>query len=341
MHPNHPTHQSGEAPQKKGSLPLTELGALFDFAKGVFTPQLCSIEHDEIKASVLMVPNGSGGVELQSVKDLIDEYRERPERRMGTIEVDDLESFIFLVNRDKNQDSMIFARRDAKRPSLTAVLNFHDAGGDMACFCDDRVQYDFPLSDEWKAWTSKDGKAAAMPQEEFARWLEDHIFDIGEPAAAGTITQAFATKLGVQLAGPQRLMEVSRGLELRVNSAIRNVVNLGTGEAQLVYATEHSDATGAPLNVPAAFHLLIPIFKQGATYSIPVRLRYRAGSGKVSWFYEMHRADLFLLDALDEAIARVRQPEDKAPPPDTKTALTLRASTGGCGLPVVLGTPPN
>lgn len=314
----------------------SDFGDLFDAARKLQEPKVIEIEHDGIKAKALLCPNGQGGIDFYSVKDHIDEYRAQPERRRGTIAVDDLDSFIALVNRDKNDNSMIFARRDKAKPRLTALLDFHISGGASPRFCEDRIRYDFPLSEEWETWNGKNGKSNAMSQVEFARFIEDNIFDIGEPGAAGATAAAFAAKLDVKLATPQRLMEVSRGLELNVKETVANVINLASGEVQLVYGTEHQAAKGGgPLNIPAAFHIMIPIFKGGARYSIPVRLRHRHASGQVSWFYELHREDMFLQDAINEAIEIVRRsselPKDADPQKPPKV---------GCGLPVVLGTPP-
>jgi uncharacterized protein YfdQ (DUF2303 family) len=268
---------------------------------------------------------------LVSVRRLVDEWRERPARRSGRIVAHDIASFVALVNRDSGENSVIFA--DAgERPKLVAVLNFHAAGhGGEPAFCDDVIEYPFPLSDEWEAWVGSNGEAKKKGQAAFAEFIEDRLFDIGEPGAAGNIAKAWAEKLGVSLAGPNALMQVPKGLSVRVEETVRNVINRGTGEVSFVFTTEHKDGDGLndTVKVPSAFHIRIPILRGEVTYSIPVRLRYRAGGGKISWFYEMHRPELFLLDAVNDAIARVRAPED-----------AVDVASRGCGLLVVMGLPP-
>jgi uncharacterized protein YfdQ (DUF2303 family) len=331
---------------KSGNTQSSDLGDAISFASTTFEPRVFDVEHDGLKAQIILMPNGQGGMSTMSVKRTLDEYRTEPERRKGTIVVDDVDSFIALVNRDKRDESVIFASL-GESPSMTAVLDYHP-GSAEAGWCEDRISYAFPVSDEWTTWTEANGKEEAKSQAEFAQYLEDHIFDIGEPGAAGAIAQAFATKLGVSFAGPQRLMETSRGLSIRVEETVRNVVNLGTGEVQFVFGTENKDTNGAPLSVPAAFHIMIPIFKGGPTYSIPVRLRYRAGGGKIMWWFEMHRADLFFADASKETISRVRLADaiqaDAPPSPEGEsTALATTPAEPipfGCGLPVLLGPAP-
>jgi len=316
----------------------SDIGSVIEITGRLFAPELMEISDGEVAGSVLLVPNDKGMVAMQ-VKPLLAPFRERPERREGTIRADDLDSFIALVNRDKRPESIVFAHRGKlgaqPGPSLTAVLDFHKPNAGAPAFGKDRIHYAFPVSDEWAAWTGHDGKAHAMDQHDFATWLEDHIFDIGEPGAAGPTTMAFADKLTLRLAGPSELMGVSRGLEVRIDQTVKQVVNLSDGTGELRWAEKNTDASGAPLKVPSAFHLLIPIFRGGALYSIPVRLRYRAGGGRVTWWYEMHRADLFYDDAIHDVIERVRASATPAAPKEEGGVVP----PAGTGLPVVLGAP--
>lgn len=315
----------------------SEMAATIAATRAAYEPRTITLRDGDITADVLLVPSGAG-MAVQNVATTLDPLRERPRFRRGEIRTDDLESFIALTNRDKRGESVIFARRsklgEQPGPSLCAVLDYHESNAGVRPtdlgFCKDRIIYALPLSDEWTTWAEKNGDQ--MDQADFAQFIEDHLFDIGEPDAAGPTAQAFASKLDLKLAGPSAMMAVSRGLEIRVNSTVRNVVNLPDGTGQFHYDETHTDGKGAPLNIPRAFHIMIPIFRGGALYSIPVRLRYRAATGKsTQWFYEMHRADLFFDDAIGDVLARVRlAPDAKA---DDK-------ATPGCGLPVILGSCP-
>lgn len=305
-----------------------QLKAALDFTEDhVVSYQLVEVDQDGIKASVLLT-RGADGTEMTEVRDLVDQLRDHPKRREGTLTTDDLDSFIYLVNRDKKPESVIFSARGSQNePYIVAVLDFHEAGAKTPHFCKDRVRYGFPLSDEWKLWNGKNGPKGVMSQGVFAQFIEDNIFDVGEPGAAGDIAASFAQKLGVTFASPSSLMTVSRGLEVRSNQRIKESRNLENGDCSLIFETTETDKNGAALNVPTAFHLLIPIFKGGALYSIPVRLRRRVSDGSLAWWFEMHRADLFLNDAIEDALIRVRGEAGEQ-------------SEDGTGLPVVMGTPP-
>ena len=279
----------------------TDADALIKFAKSRTEPRLVTLgdPHQETPdVAALLHFDATGAAHATSVKRLIDEYRVRPVRRIGSIVVNTIESFVALVNRDSNEDSVIFADNGAQ-PKLVAVLNFHRAGGGDPEFGDNKVVYPFPISDEWRAWLGRNGESKKMSQADFAEFIEDRYFDIAEPGSAGQITTTWAERMGVKLAGPAELMRVSRGLSVRVEETVRNVIKRESGESDFVFTVEHKDAAdGGSVKVPAAFHLRIPILRGEGDYSIPVRLRYRAGGGKVQWFYEMHRPELFLLDAV-------------------------------------------
>jgi hypothetical protein len=99
---------------------------------------------------------------------------------------------------------------------------------------------------------------------------------------------------------------------------VKQAQNLSSGEAQISYVTQHTDDDGKPLKVPSLFLIHIPVFRAGAPYEIAVRLRYRLKEGRITWFYELYRADKVFDHAFNEACANAA------------------ASTG---LPVIVGSP--
>ncbi len=202
---------------------------------------------------------------------------------------------------------------------LVSVLDYHEGGPEGSPrFGKHRGHYPFPVSDEWKAWTGSNGAAKAMSQEAFAEFIENRIVDIADPSTAGVGVSAMADGIGGTFAMPAKLLELSRGLQVNVGAAVKNAVNLGTGEAQINYVTTHADATGAALKVPTAFLIAIPVFVGGAPYQLAARLRYRVREGGITWFYELFRADA----AFDHAV---------------KEACTKAATD--TGLPLFFGTP--
>lgn len=251
---------------------------------------------------VVAVPTG---FKLESTKKFVDEYRTRPDRREGTAKLEDLDSFIAHAKRFADEGSAIFADPNFARPSLTSVLDYHPAGAESdPRFGRHRGVYTFPLSEEWAAWQAKDTEP--MGQAEFAEWIENRIVDIIDPSQAGESAKALGEAIGCAFASPSKLLELSRGLALRVDVKVKSAKNLGTGESQMQYATEHQDESGAPLKVPGAFLIALAVFRNGPPYQIAARLRYRHREGSLTWFYEMHRYDRVFEHAFKEACDRAK-----------------------------------
>jgi hypothetical protein len=275
--------------------------------------ELPKIEADDAPR-VLVLPRG---MEARSIKALIDEYRDRPERRAGTAVLGDLESFIAWVNRFKDANSAVFVDRSPETPSITAVIDYHEAGTEAdadARFCKHRGVYRFPLSEPWKAWAAIDGKP--LPHGDFAAWLEDRIGDVIAPpdrlAGADSLSEVdlklieLLKTLGGQFVGPSRLLDLSRGLRLTEEARFTSVQNITSGEVELAYQNEHREDAGAPLKIPSIFLLGIPVFERGPIYRIPVRLRYRLAGSKLTWFVVRYRSQLSFDDALNEDVEEVR-----------------------------------
>lgn len=258
------------------------------------------------KVAFMDVPEGRT---LESLKGIVEEYRTRPDRKIGTSEMATITSFVDQVNRSKDSDSVVFAAvANRADPRLIAVFDYNKAGPDgEPRFGQHRTLYRFPVSEEWKAWTAK--PIDNIGQVEFAEFLEAHIMDVLDPASLdpegkGTLA-AFCRQLGIRPASPQQLMELSRGLTVHANHKVVQQVNVGTGEAQISFGETHTDAQGAPVKVSGGFAIAIPVFIGGPAYQIPVRLRYRVKDGAVKWTLQPQRTNEVWDDAVKESVGSV------------------------------------
>jgi uncharacterized protein YfdQ (DUF2303 family) len=263
-------------------------------------PKLLPVESKlhELEGQVLLVPKG---MEVQSVKRFLDEVRTEPERRKGTAMHRELTSFIEHFNRFADDDSAIFASPDPRQPRLLAVLDYHRKTSDGAPqFGEHRSIYEPPLSEEWKAWTSTNGNV--MSQSDFAQFLEDRISDVIQPGVVNEdhALAEFANLVGGTFASPSKLIELSRGLAVNVEERVKQAVNLSSGAISVQYEAVHGDGRGNPLEIANLFLIAIPVFRSGALYRIPVRLRYRVSQGRLSWFYQLCRADKTFDHAFEE-----------------------------------------
>lgn len=148
---------------------------------------------------------------VSNVTDLFERYREHPRRKSGTANVATLESLISLIDRHKTEHSAIFAETNWEKPSITAVFDYHEAkNGGLADNGKHRAHYEFPLSEEWKAWVKINGKP--LEQVEFAEFIEDHIAELSAPDSFEA--EDFHGKFGFKVAYPNELVALSRGLQV-------------------------------------------------------------------------------------------------------------------------------
>lgn len=228
---------------------------------------------------------------VDGVHEQFEKYRVHPRRRIGTANVTALESLIELANRHKTESSVLFANKDWRQPSLTAVIDYHNLNSDgPANWLNHRIHYAFPLSEEWKAWMAVDGQP--MNQQDFAEWIEIHIPEISAPGSDEV--EDFKEMFGLKVAYPNEMLVLSRGLSIHVESRVKNNVVLQTGEGEITWDEEHTDGAGNKISVPGLFVLSIKPFDMGETCRIPVRLRYRARAGTVQWTFKLWRPEDYI-----------------------------------------------
>jgi len=229
---------------------------------------------------------------ISSLASLFGEYRQHPQHKKGTANAQTFESFCALTNRHKTADSVIFANMDWREPSLTTIVDYHqNQPGGLADNGKHRIHYAFPLSEEWKKWLEMNSQP--MKQQDFAWFLEDRILEVSSPEQADLV---YEEQFGTKIALASQLVELSRGLNLRVDATVKNAHTLQSGETSIQFEETHTDAAGAPIKVPGLFMLYIAPFFMGDKVRIPVRLRYRVQGGKIFWFYDIYRPDLFITE---------------------------------------------
>ena len=252
----------------------------------------------------------ANGLRVESLKPIIDSWRLHPERRRGTARVTDLASLCAYIERWKAPNSIVFCKDDRAAPELVAVLDHHQPTSDgRPEFGDHRAVYAFPLDEAWKAWLAADRKP--MDQGDFAAFIEDRMGDlIAVPQSSGADSDPLfqmVQGLGGAFASPSTVVELSRGLAVHVGETVKQAVNLQTGEVQVVYQSQHSDGAGGTVKAPGWFLIAVPVFRNGPPYRLGVRLRYRAGGGKISWFVQLWQPDRIIDHAIAEACDKVRE----------------------------------
>lgn len=240
--------------------------------------------------------------QLISVKGHAEAYRLKPREKSGSAKALTLATFISLTNRHKTEHSVVFADTTWTKPSFTAVIDYHpNISGGSADNGKHRVRYDFPLSEEWQAWVKQDGEV--MDQMDFAIFLEDRAIELSSPTDAEKI--ALERDFSTTVATPSELVQLSRGLKVRVSSTVEAEHTLASGAGEIKWSEQHQGADGTPLKVPGVFLLAVAPFFAGEKMRIPVRLRYRPSGGKVKWFYQIYRPDLHVTERVQSDLNTV------------------------------------
>ena len=253
-----------------------------------------------LPAEVAVLIQSGATPRIIGMRDEIEKWRVAPERRVGVAKVTTLGAFNALTVRHKDEHSALFAQTQWPKPSLTAVIDYHQTDG-VARFGKHRVLYEFPLTPEFQRWIDKNEKG--MNQVEFAEFIEANIMDmsVAMDAEAEQYEKLFRTKFAL----PSELVDLARNLEVNVDSKVKSVFKLQSGEAELRFETEHKSASGEALHVPGLFMLSVRVFVDGSEVRIPARLRYRLRDGDITWIYSLFKWEDALRDRVvaDAAIA--------------------------------------
>lgn len=213
---------------------------------------------------------------------------EHPHRLKGSTTVRDVKTFALLINEFKAARTKVYGLMNP--PKFTAVFNgnaMHLPGWGDHC-----VQYECPLSVEWKTWTQSNKKP--MNQADFAQFIEDNLPDLLDGAT---------------------LLEVSRTLQAKKKVNFASAIRLSDGQNQFTYEEEIQGTAGGKgqFKVPEVFELGIPVFDGGPLYKVPARLRYRINEGSLALWYDLERPHKILEDAAKAVWAEI----------ETATSLTI------------------
>ena len=225
---------------------------------------------------VALVPEGT------SLADLTEyQYREAPlHRKKGTVTLFDQASFCGYFGLFADDDSRIFA--DPTRSIFTAVLDYHESGDGKPRHGEHRAVFTLRNSPEWAAWSGQNTKA--LPQSEFAEFIEDNAADIIEPL-------------------PAHMIEVARDLKAKSEVNFASAIRLQNGQTQFTYQEEIRGSVGkGSMDVPETFRIRIPLHLGGPEYEITARLRYRIRETKLVLWYDLYRVQKLVEAAFRDTV---------------------------------------
>ena len=282
-----------------------DIRTVIDEMKELYKPGVILLGQDsEDQSFRVAVPKGLTLIDVQSEMDKRADARAlNPRRATGTVKTDTVESFVMMVTRHASDSTTVFMDT-VDKPNIVAVFNDHRPGEGPG-WRDHRAVHTPRLSDEWLAWTGNQNKN--MSQGDFVSFLEDRFLEVINQDMLLPKTREMANELGVKVASQDVVRGLAKGLDVKVDMAVKDVRKLDSGEVQVFYSEEHKASDGKPLSVPNAFAIGIPVFVNGPRYCLLVRLRYRVREGRVTWFYNVIRAEETKRDVVNDIVQTLRK----------------------------------
>ncbi|KQY83724.1 DUF2303 family protein [Pelomonas sp. Root1444] len=212
-----------------------------------------------------------------------------PRRTKAAATLNDPDSFLAYVARHATARTVCWAKFNPQTFTLafTAVIDEHDKAA--AGWRAHTASYTPDASAEWKVWSAANKQPHG--QVEFAEFIERHEPDIAA-------MDGYPTSL--------QMLAMATEFEANSDKRIKSVARLQGGGVRLEYVDDDNDATLTQMKLFERFQIGIPVFWAGPGYRIDARLKYRHGSGKVSFWYELIRPDRVHEAAAKELIEKVR-----------------------------------
>lgn len=224
------------------------------------------------------------GDQVKTIDLTGDAYSELPARKKGTTVVRDAASFAALWAKHADETSEVYA--DAARLTVTAVLNADGPAG--ADWGDHRVRLELRETDAWEQWAANDG--ALLKQEDFAEFVEDHLPEILEPAAA-------------------EMLEIAQSISGTVKAEFASGTRLATGQRQLAFTETVTAKAGqkGQLTIPETFVVGLVPFEGSEGYRLTARLRYRITDTRLTIGYKLERPQDVRATAFQDVVKAIAE----------------------------------
>jgi len=216
----------------------------------------------------------------------------QPRRKNATVFPAELDSFVDYVNRHKSGlNTTIWCQADFQEGDVTFTALINDHAGDLQGqqWRDHKAVFDPRKSAEWNIWDERDKEH--FSQIDFALFIEDRLQDIAPVEGLPTGTQ---------------MLDMATKFEAHQDSRFKQAIRLQSGGVQLEFVQDDDAGTVERMKIFERFAIGIPVFWNGPAYRIEARLRYRANSGRVVFWYELIRPDKVLEAAAQELIATIK-----------------------------------
>lgn len=265
---------------------LTDTQAIIDTATLAAEPTALSNTGSRLHSVV--VPEGAH-VEIIDLEEHLEAFRDRPRRKIGTVQVHDAPAFIAYLSKHALPETEVWA--DLANQQLVAVINANmgqtgDGVEDYAGWGDHRVKLVLHKTPAWVAWAGNDKKL--MAQSSFAEHVEERLPDFVTPPGAD-------------------MLELAQSFKAATNVAFESSRRLKSGETTLEYREQTEATAGKKGNIaiPDVFALGIAPFDGAEGYKVNARFRYRITDGTLLLGYVLERPEDVLRLAFDDIVTAV------------------------------------
>ena len=227
----------------------------------------------------------------ESIKYL--ERTEYPPRVVGTVYLDDAESFLEYYKRQADETSYVYGSM-LPHVRFSAVINehIHTANSRKAAWRDHRAVYPLEHSPEWETWKKQD-RQPFKGNDKFAYWLEDVLPDIIAPS-------------------PETMMDIALNIKVSQSQGFQKAVNLQNGAIRLAFSNDVTAGVQRPANeealtIPQLFKISIPVFQgiNAPKYEIDARFRFHLENQQLFLRYELVRPHKVVEQAFKDVLTKI------------------------------------
>lgn len=227
--------------------------------------------------------------ELKELKADLEDTLPHPRRTKATAVFSDLDSYLAYIHTHAVDGTTTWCDFNPVTFALSFTTVIDEHTKDAAGWRSHTARFSPRTSVEWDAWKGKDRKS--FGQVEFAEWLQENEDDIASK-------EGYPTSL--------QMHEMATNFVANEERQLKSTVRLQSGGIRLNYIADPDAGTTEAMELFQKFVLGIPVFHGGPAYVIVARLKYRLNAGKVSFFYELQRADRAHELAAKELIEQIR-----------------------------------
>lgn len=234
---------------------------------------------------VIFVPDGFSAKDMEA-------YLPEPLRKRANTTLLDTQSFIeYLKKHGQDGYTVIYANTDFEEQTarLSALIDDHGASANDASWRTHKAVFEPTQTVEWKRWKAANRKG--FSQLELAVFIEENMPDIAsgiEGMPSGTDMLAMATQF-----------------EAMSEKRFKQKLNVQGGGISLEYVDTADNQTAERMRMFDKFSLGLRVFNGGDPYRLDARLRYRQNGEKLTFHYELIRADRVFESAVKDEIKKI------------------------------------